>query len=294
MVGVVRNFATLAGLAKRAVVRLSKSALRAGARGRPVPLPLLLRLRSFGGRPNMLNFPSGSIVRTGASLANPFLAERLAERRFGDWTISAQALNLLEQELRNRPPRRVLEFGSGLSTACIARYMTEQAPGDEPRVVSVEADGDFCAESRAILAELALERAAEVHHVPLARAEIAGRSVNAYDLPPTCRIAYGSGVPTWSSSTAQAWPAGASPAGPSSTLCSPSYPAAFASTSTTLSPTPPSSTRGSGRSFRESVSTASPSSAMASSSGSTKAPKPAVSHPLTEPLPAQKRTFPFA
>ncbi|HLM92318.1 MAG TPA: hypothetical protein VK273_00750 [Gaiellaceae bacterium] len=38
-------------------------------------------------------------------------------------------MNLLEQEIRASAPRRVREFGSGLSTACLARYMAENAPG---------------------------------------------------------------------------------------------------------------------------------------------------------------------
>jgi hypothetical protein len=160
-------------------------ALRAGAGGRPVPLSFLLRLRAFGGRAGMLRFRTSGIVRPGRALTNPFLAEHLAERRFGDWTISAQAMNLLERDIRDRPPRRVLEFGSGLSTACLSRYMFENA-GQEPtpHVISVEEDADFCAESRALLHELGLAESALVHHVPLARGDVAGRSVNSYELPP--------------------------------------------------------------------------------------------------------------
>ena len=71
----------------------------------------------------MLTFRAASVVRQGTALANPYLSERLADRRFGDWTISVQAMNFLEREIRARPPTRVLEFGSGLSTACLARYL---------------------------------------------------------------------------------------------------------------------------------------------------------------------------
>ena len=132
----------------------------------------------------MLTFRAASVVRQGTALANPYLSERLSDRIFGDWTISAQAMNLMEREIRERPPRRVLEFGSGLSTACLARYMTEYAP-DSPRpaVVSVEEGADFCAEARALIAGLGLDEIASIHHAPLVRKDVAGRSVNAYDLP---------------------------------------------------------------------------------------------------------------
>src|SRR5262245_36905 len=175
----------LLSVPKRALVRSAKTALRRGYGGKPVPLPTLLRLRRFGGRENMLSFRSTRVVRPGTALTNRFLADRLADRRFGDWTISAQAMNFLEGEIRARPPRRILEFGSGLSTACLARYMSENVPGaPRPAVVSVEENAGFCAKSRAVLAELGLEELASVHHAPLERAEIAGRGVNVYDRPP--------------------------------------------------------------------------------------------------------------
>jgi predicted O-methyltransferase YrrM len=144
---------------------------------------VLLRVRRFGGRTNMLNFPTASVVRKGDALANPFLADRFAERVFGDWTISAQAMNMLETEIGRRPPRRLLEFGSGLSTACLARYMLEHRQEEGPLVISVEEDAGFCAESRAILDELGLAGAARVHHVPLVRRTIEERSVSTYELP---------------------------------------------------------------------------------------------------------------
>jgi predicted O-methyltransferase YrrM len=134
----------------------------------------------------MLTFRTASVVRPGTALANPYLSERLADRRFGDWTISAQTMNFLEREIRARAPTRVLEFGSGLSTACLARYMAESAPDlPGPILISVEEDASFCTESRKLIAELGLEELASVHHAPLVTKEVAGRSVPTYDLAAT-------------------------------------------------------------------------------------------------------------
>ncbi len=172
-------------LPRRILLRGAKSTLRRTSRGKPVPLPTLARLRRFGGRTNILTFRAASVVREGTALTNPYLREHLAQRRFGDWTIAAQAMNLLEREIRKRPPRRVLEFGGGLSTACLARYMAENAPNAQrPVVLSVEEDGDFCAEARALVTELGFADLAHIHHAPLVRKDVGGRSVNAYDLPP--------------------------------------------------------------------------------------------------------------
>jgi predicted O-methyltransferase YrrM len=93
-------------------------------------------------------------------------------------------MNLLEREIRARPPRRVLEFGSGLSTSCLSRCMAGNPSGaPPPYIVSVEENADFCAESRKIVAEHGLDGLASIQHTALVKKEIAGRSVNAYDLP---------------------------------------------------------------------------------------------------------------
>jgi predicted O-methyltransferase YrrM len=173
-------------LPKRALVRGAKSTLRRSSRGKPVPLETLLRLRRFGGRTNMLTFKAAGVVRPGTALENPFLAARLGDRRFGDWTISAQAMNFLEREIRARPPHRVLEFGSGLSTACLARYMAEASPGvPAPALISVEENDAFCTESRALLADLGLDEVASIQHGPVVAKEVAGRAVHSYDVPRT-------------------------------------------------------------------------------------------------------------
>jgi len=64
-------------------------------------------------------------------------------------------MNLMEHDIRRRPPSRVLEFGSGLSTACLARYMAENGPAAPlPAIVSVEEDSAFCKTSRPLDAAL--------------------------------------------------------------------------------------------------------------------------------------------
>ena len=61
----------------------------------------------------MLTFRTASVVRPGTALANPYLSERLADRRFGDWTISVQAMNFLEREIRARLRPACSSSGAG-------------------------------------------------------------------------------------------------------------------------------------------------------------------------------------
>ena len=195
----------------------------------------------------MLTFRAAGVVRQGTALANPYLSGRLADRSFGDWAISAQAMNLLEEEIRARPARRVLEFGSGLSTACLARYMTENAPGSpRPAVVSVEENADFCAQARTLLAGLGLGEVASIHHAPLVGKDVAGRSVNAYDLPAEALAELEAEPADLVFIDGPGRRAAASRAGPFFPPCCPCSPPASASTSTTRSRTRPSSTGGYG------------------------------------------------
>jgi hypothetical protein len=208
------------------VRRARSGARRAGSR---CPFPTLSRLRRFGGRTNILTVRATSVVREGTALTNPFLAEQLAQRRFGDWTIAAQAMNLLEREIRGRPPRRVLEFGCGLSTDCLARYLAESAPdARRPVVMSVEEDADFCAEARALVAELGLAGLARIHHAPLVQQDVGGRSVKACDLPAEV-LAELEREPSDLVFIDGPGMAAASLAGPSSTPCSRYSPTASAS-----------------------------------------------------------------
>jgi hypothetical protein len=136
-------------------------------------------------------------------------------------------MNLLEQEIRERRPRRVLEFGSGLSTACFARYMAENAPGSRrPAVVSVEEHADFCAEARALVAELGLDEVAAINHAPLVRKDVAGRSVNSYDLPAVVLAELEAEPANLVFIDGPGWQAAASRAGQCSTPCCPCFRAA--------------------------------------------------------------------
>src|SRR5437764_487381 len=52
-------------------------------------------------------------------------SERLHNVELGLWSMSSETLNFLESEIHRCRPDAVLEFGSGVSTACIARYMQD-------------------------------------------------------------------------------------------------------------------------------------------------------------------------
>ena len=163
---------------------IAKWRLRAAFRGAPVPLEQVLSLRATSQCENILLPAEWTVRSTGRSLHNRFLSSRLADVELGTWRLSAWTLNLLERQIQSLKPQVVLEFGSGVSTVCLARYMQE-LHGDLNRtfVFSIEQDADFAQETTQLLKALQLDRHARVTCAPLRPQVIEGIQTTCYDLP---------------------------------------------------------------------------------------------------------------
>jgi predicted O-methyltransferase YrrM len=173
--------AQLGSLVRRATIRLAKSALPLVYRDSPVPFDVVLGLRKFGGRPEIMSLRGA--VRTGRVLENEFLAHRLADTVFGQWTAAAQALNLIEQKIYQSQPTLVLEFGSGVSTSCLAQYMREvHGSVNRTFVITVEEDSNRREETYARAASLGLAKHVSLVHAPLKRQMLKGRETICYQL----------------------------------------------------------------------------------------------------------------
>lgn len=118
------------------------------------------------------------------AISDDFLRERLAGRELGTWTLSGTGIDLLEQRLRETRPLLALEFGSGVSTLCLAHLMRKAQPDlVAPWVISIEQDGDHVVQTRQMLDEAGLAGAAHVFHAPLVKEQSFGATRSAYDLP---------------------------------------------------------------------------------------------------------------
>jgi len=162
----------------------AKRWLRTVYRDTPVPLEKALSLRSTTQCKNAL-LPPGWMVRTsGRSLRNRFLASQLADVELGTWRLAASTLNLLECQVRHLKPQIVLEFGSGVSTACLARYMQElHGDSDRVYVFSIEQDASFAEETTQLLEALQLDKNVRIIHAPLQPQVIEGIQTTCYNLP---------------------------------------------------------------------------------------------------------------
>lgn len=136
-------------------------------------LERLLALRRAIGRENGLA-PVG-VAGTGSKLRHPELSRRFAEEPFGVWRASTGALDVVEASIANRRPATVIEFGSGVSTVCLARYLADvHGAGDAFRLISVEQDAGHAAATRDLLAEHGAPVGVRVVHSPLVPPAVEG------------------------------------------------------------------------------------------------------------------------
>jgi len=150
---------------------------------RPAPLRPIFLLRELANCEDGLFPDTLPFIATSKELHNPFLNEKLTGFEFGRWSLGVSSLALLENKFITLKPEGVLEFGSGLSTVCLARYMQE-IHGDKKqiRIISIDQDMSYIEETRQLLESLALNRMVVFIHAPLRRQIIEGLETTCYDL----------------------------------------------------------------------------------------------------------------
>jgi predicted O-methyltransferase YrrM len=164
---------------------LARPALRllaARSNGRPVPLSTILRLRRLAAGSDPLA-PEASATDA-AGLADPDLRALLGGLELGVWSLGPAGIERLAGLVRERRPELVLEFGSGVSTLCLAhaaRATGGDAPG--PLIVAIEQDARHAATTRSRLAAAGLASIAEVVHAPLEIRAWDGIVCSTYRLP---------------------------------------------------------------------------------------------------------------
>lgn len=161
------------------------SILRLRYQSRPFSLEKLMHLRKWAGQEkDALAIPLEKTRSLGKRLKNPYLASVLAKDELGTWALDATVLNLLETKIRVKRPNAILEFGSGISTICFARFIHEIYENEDSlRVYSVEQDQNHLEKTRKRLIELELDRIVKFIYAPLERQVIEGIQTECYRIP---------------------------------------------------------------------------------------------------------------
>lgn len=152
-------------------------------RQKPVPLHFLLKVKSVSSSVNCLSPLAQSVTQLGNRLANPFLAQLFRETVLGTWSLDCDTLNFLEERIMEQKPTAILEFGSGISTVCLAHFMRTIHPNAPMILVySIEQSAEFAAQTRQKLDEFGLADYVKVDHFPLVNQVVEGEETVCYDL----------------------------------------------------------------------------------------------------------------
>ena len=80
----------------------------------------------------------------------------LSGLKFGEWTLSAEALVFLDAEVREGTCGRILEFGSGMSTIVLSQALTQRYGSADGRLLSVDQSEQYGAQTCRLLKERGL------------------------------------------------------------------------------------------------------------------------------------------
>jgi hypothetical protein len=163
--------------------------LRLMPHDKPVTMDRIRLLRKLSIGTDALFPANGRKPAAAETLRNSFLAKFLAGREMGVWTLDAATLNFLEAEIQAQPPRTILEFGSGVSTVCLARYVSESfqnAPESRRHsssIISIDQSQKAASATREMLMDAGIMAGVRFFHAPLEPRMIEGRVMNCYALP---------------------------------------------------------------------------------------------------------------
>lgn len=156
-------------------------------RATPMPLAKIVRLHRFAQKYvkqiDPLRPRGTAPISDGKTLRNPKLAALLKGTQLGDWSLAAESIDYIEEKIKEYHPRAILEFGSGISTLCMAFIMKElQASSPHPLVFSIEQSQTHLEKTRTALSNYGLIDYVRFLHVPIVPQRIVGFETTCYNL----------------------------------------------------------------------------------------------------------------
>lgn len=122
------------------------------------------------------------MIAHGRKLRNKFLKSALSNYEIGDWSLDVKTINYLEEQIKKVRPKTILEFGSGISTVCLSRFMFEMWNSNKNMVISLEEDQKFAENTNNLVREIFGEKIAKIFIAPLRKYEYLGVEFLCYSL----------------------------------------------------------------------------------------------------------------
>jgi predicted O-methyltransferase YrrM len=154
----------------------------------PVPLKecvdLQRRAAAFFSDPGvaMMHPNPNRMTSDARALCDAKLAQDLRDYNLAGFVPPAETLNWLIAFLQRHRPRRVLEFGSGITTYCMAMLLGRMYGPQNFRLLSFDQEVEYAQRTRSLIRALPSGDACRIVHAPLYRASVAGRITNFYNL----------------------------------------------------------------------------------------------------------------
>jgi predicted O-methyltransferase YrrM len=169
------------------MARLGRGVMKALGRiygDRLVPVAAVALARRLSSGVDPLLPPEAHFQTDGAAIRHPQLRQLLTDQKLGSWSLGARTINWLEREIHRRRPKFVLEFGSGISTVCVARFLTDvYGENTGLRILSIDQDDRYAANTRALLEIAGLSDSVRLVACPLTIQTIEGLTANCYTIP---------------------------------------------------------------------------------------------------------------
>lgn len=116
------------------------------------------------------------------AMARKRIRRIVAEAETDVFAMGTEALNFLDERVRQLRPNAILEFGSGVSTVVLAGRMAEIHGGDDPRVFSVDESERYLAKTHQMLEQAGLGECTRLAHREVHERVICGHSTACYDI----------------------------------------------------------------------------------------------------------------
>jgi hypothetical protein len=116
------------------------------------------------------------------AMTNERVRTVVAERVTNSFTLGTEALNFLDDRIRQLRPNAILEFGSGVSTVVFAARMADIHGKDRPRVFSVDESERYVGETRRMLDDAGLAGCVRLAHRDVREQIVCGNSTACYDV----------------------------------------------------------------------------------------------------------------
>lgn len=144
---------------------------------------ILFLRRRIGIRHIELLSSSINEIKKKSEKTDKFLFDLIIKGLINDWSLGYDSLNYLEGEINKIQPSYIMEFGSGVSTLCLAKFMSEiHRKNRSPRVFTIEQDIKYLEIAKKRINEFNLTHMVSFLHAPIIQQEIFGVDTECYDL----------------------------------------------------------------------------------------------------------------